>query len=107
MGPGFGVEGGVGQPDTLGHIEVEALGLVFDVVLQEEVHDGGDEAHLRLGEDVRQLDHFNVARHRRQRVRFYKRISQSKADKKINRWKIIRIEVNDESLVTAVMQIQE
>ncbi len=75
MGPGFGVEGGVGQPDTLGHIEIEALGLVFDVVLQEEVHDRGDEAHLRLGEDVRQLDHFNVAWHRRQRVRFYKNIS--------------------------------
>ncbi len=93
MGPGFGVEGGVGQPDTLGHIEVEALGLVFDVVLQEEVHDGGNEAHLRLREDVRQLDHFHVARHCRQRVRFYRNISFKQLIKsKIKRCKIIRYE---------------
>ena len=70
VGAGLGVEGGVGQADALGHVVIETLRLVLDVVLHEVVHDGGDEAHLRLGEDVRQLDHFNGARQRRHRVRF-------------------------------------
>ena len=41
VGPGLLVEGGVGRPDTLGHVVVQTLGLIGDVQTREVIHDLG------------------------------------------------------------------